>query len=801
MLATYGHGLKVIAFEELIDKFTQKVDASGGQKIVRNFLKAIKAGTSRRTSRYDKIFVGGKNMKKTNGIWRILAVLAAGAILASAWVRTPAAGAKDNEAQIEKILKQMTLEEKVAMCHANGLFTVAPVARLDIPVMWMSDGPRGVREEQKPLWFGNANWTTDTATAMPCGSAMAATWDLAAARTYGTILGAEARDRKKDIILGPSLNIQRVPLCGRNFEYLSEDPFLVGRLAATEIPAIQAQDTAACAKHFACNNQELDRGGVNETVSERALREIYLPGFESAVKEGGTLAVMAAYNKVNGQSCAENKQLIGILKQDWGFKGVLMTDWGCRFDTVSGALNGLDLEMGTGQNFEQYHLAKALLDAVKAGKVPEAVVDDKVRRHLRVLFGVHAMGGGERQPGSRNTAEHQAGARAIATESIVLLKNDAGLLPLPAAGLRKLVVIGANAVTTHSRGGGSAAMKPLYEVSPLAGLKAKLGDKVEVSYYPGYSAARGGRGGRGGRGARRGGAPGLGGVNPNMPQAANAQTSQAQQMRAEAVAAAKGADAVLFVGGLTADFDQEGNDRSDMKLPYGQDALIAELLAANPKTTVVLIGGSPVEMPWAGKAGTILWSYYGGQEAGKALADVLTGADSPSGHLPTTFPKKLEDSPSSQPGAYARGADEYKEGIFVGYRWFDAKKIEPLFPFGHGLSYTTFELSGLKAVKDGAGAKVSVDVKNTGKVAGAEVVQIYVGQPKCAVERPVRELKGFARVELKPGESKTVEVALDKRAFEYWSESDHNWKLEPGEFVIEAGVSSRDIRAKQGLGM
>ena len=456
-----------------------------------------------------------------------------------------AASPADIEANVQTVLKQMTLVEKVAMCHGNSLFTVAAVQRLGIPEMSLSDGPRGVREEQNRDGFGNANLTNDHATALPCGSALAATWDVDAAGKYGHVLNGEARNRKKDIILGPSVNIQRMRLGGRNYEYMSEDPFLVSRIVVREITAIQSQGTAACIKHFACNSQELSRFTVNGKISERALREIFLPSFEAAVKEAGVLSLMAAYNRVNGETGSQNEHLISILKKEWWFQGVLMTDWRINgLKTIPAALNGLSLEMGSGKHFEQYCLAQPMLDAVKGGKVPESLVDDKARRHLRVLFAIGAMGQGECQAGSRNTAEHKSVAHAIATQCAVLLKNDARLLPLKTAGLRKLVVIGDNAVAKHSRGGQSAAVKSLYEISPSQGLKAKLGDKAKIAYYPGYTTVR-----------------------PKKDATAAAQADKVDRLRAETVAAAKVADAVLYVGGQTSGQDSEGSDRPDMKLP------------------------------------------------------------------------------------------------------------------------------------------------------------------------------------------------------------------------------------------
>ncbi len=691
-------------------------------------------------------------------------------------------------ARVDDLLKRMTPEEKDTLLHGNGTFTTAAIPRLGIPERWLSDGPHGVREEIDPNSFNSANHTDDYSTAFPCGICLAATWSPDAARAEGQALGEEARWRGKDIMLGPAVNIQRVPLNGRTFEYFGEDPWLSGRIAIGFIEGEQSRDIASCVKHFAANNQETSRNSINVNVDERTLREIYLPAFEAAVKEGHCLSVMAAYDKINGVFCAEDDHLLNqILKNEWGFPGLVMTDWGAAHDTAGCATGGLDLEMGTGVGrtpYDQYFLARPFLDGVLAGTYPMSLLDDKARRNLYVMFASHVLDP-NRAAGSYNTAAHQAASQHSAEEGMVLLKNAANALPLDPAQIKSIAVIGDNAVHLQAAGGQSSGIKAFNEISPLAGILARVGGRVNVTFSQGYAATGGARSGRRGAAA--------------TPAAAN------PELVAQAVQAAKQADVAIVIGGLNKNFDTEGSDRRDLKLPYAQDDLIAQVVAANPRTIVVLVSGSPVEMgPWLEKVPALLEAWYGGSAAGTALARILFGDVNPSGKLPCTFPKQLADTPAAAFGADAYpgtgGQEYYKEGLLVGYRWYDTKNIEPLFPFGHGLSYTTFQYSNLKLLPgdhaQGVWATAQFDVTNTGARAGEEVAQLYIHQDSPGLPRPEKELKGFDKVTLQPGETATVTIPLGFRAFAYYNPDKSGWLAEAGDYQILVGASSRDIRLK-----
>jgi beta-glucosidase len=679
--------------------------------------------------------------------------------------------AQRTEKRIDDLLPRLTLEEKISLLHADTKFTVAGVARLGIPPLHLSDGPHGVREEINPNDWRAAGRTDDYGTWMPSLEGLAATWNPSLAEAYGKVLGQEAAKRGKNIILSPGMNIQRTPLGGRNFEFFGEDPFLAARMAVGDVRGIQSQGVASCIKHFAANNQEQDRDSVDVEVDERTLHEIYLPAFKAAVQEGGALAVMGAYNKLNGQYCCQNEILLNtILKGDWGFTGLVMTDWGAAHDTVQCALHGLDLEMGTNKPFDQYYFAKPLLAAVQHGDVPMAQIDDKVRRHLRLMVALHMLDAGYVPPaGAANTADHQAAARHIAEEGIVLLKNDDDLLPLNPAKLTSLAVIGENAVRKFAHAGGSAEIKALYEITPLQGILDRVGNRVNVSFSMGYAQPP----------ARRGGA--------SAPSAAD--------MIARAVAAAKSSDAVIIVGGLNHEshFDSEGSDRRDISLPYGQDDLIRAVTAANPHTAVVLVSGGVVDMnSWLGQTPAVIQAFYPGMEGGHALAGVLFGDINPSGKLPCTFPRQLADSPAHALHAYPgeNKIEPYTEGLLVGYRWFDAKNIAPLFPFGYGLSYTRFEYSNLKV----DAASVQCDIANVGPRDGEEVVQVYVKQQNPTVPRPPKELKGFAKVMIRTGEKQTVTIPLDPAAFSHYDADKHAWVADKDRYTILVGASSADIR-------
>ena len=704
---------------------------------------------------------------------------------------------KANDAAINTLLKKLTLEEKIKMVHANSAFASGGVPRLGIPELMTSDGPHGVRPEQGRDWKG-VDDPHNASTYLPTNNALAATWNPALGYAYGTVLGSEANFRGKDVILGPGINIIRAPLNGRNFEYLSEDPYLVSQMVVGYIRGVQDQGVSACVKHYAANNQETHRDDIDVNMSERALREIYLPGFKAAVQQGGVYSLMGSYNKFRGVYATENAHLMNdILKGEWGFNGLVMSDWGSVHNTMEALRNGTDLEMGTdlalayqGTSqtvegfkpvfnqalYDRFYLAEPALAAIKKDPKLMPLLDDKVRRILRVMYATHLLGGAKRQPGAHNTKEHQATALKVAEEGIVLLKND-GLLPLKKT-VKTVAVIGANATRENAGGGGSAQLKAKYEITPLQGLKNELGSQVAITYAPGYTIARDQK------------------ADPALI--------------AEAVAAAKAAEVAIIVGGSFHGYDYrkwgdnaydaEAVDKPDMLMPFGQDELVQAVLAANPNTVVVLLGGGPIDVSaWAAQARSIVEAWYPGMEGGNALAHILFGDVNPSGKLPLTFPVKLEDSPVNKLGEYPSTPGNplkqtYKDDIYVGYRYFDTYKVAPQFAFGHGLSYTTFKYDNLSVTPGIKSATVKVRVTNSGSVAGAEVVQVYVKDEQAAVKRPEKELKGFQKVFLKPGEAKTVTLKLDADAFQYYDESKKQWVLEPGKFDVLVGSSSRDIR-------
>ena len=687
---------------------------------------------------------------------------------------------KSIEERVGDILSRLTLEEKISLTHGNSKFTVAGIERLSVPELSMSDGPHGVREEIERDSWNPAGWTTDSASYLPTGIALASTWNTDLAYKFGQVLGSEARARKKDVILGPGINLMRTPLNGRNFEYMGEDPYLISKMVVPVIKGIQDQDVAACIKHYAFNNQEYERGSINVDMGDRTLHEIYLRGYEAAVKDGGARTVMAAYNKFRGEYCAENKFLLtDILKNDWDFKGAVISDWSAVHSTIPSALAGMDIEMGTNaDNYNEYFFGDSLVSAVKSGKVPELVVDDMARRELRVLLEVKALDPDQKK-GSFASQEHFDIARKIADEAIVLLKND-NILPLEIGELKSIAVIGDNATRKHASGGGSSGIKALYEITPLEGLRNRVGDKLKINYSPGYTQMSEWVWGRG--------------LNDRFD------AKEASKLRKEAAEAAKKSDVAIIFAGLNHHFDTEATDRKDLKLPYEQDKLIQEVSKANPKTIVVLISGSPVEMPWANKIHGIVQAWYAGMEGGNAMAGVLFGDVNPSGKLCCTFPRKLADSPAHAMGAYpgADGNEFYKEGIFVGYRYFDSNNINPLFAFGHGLSYTVFRYSGIKLNKseDDNIVTALVKVKNVGSVAGAEVVQLYIEDIESSVPRPKKELKAFKKINLDPGEEQVISFPLNRDAFSFYDAETSMWKAEPGVFRILVGSSSRDIRAR-----
>jgi len=681
------------------------------------------------------------------------------------------------DAKISLLVKKLTLEEKISLLHANGIFSAGGVKRLGIPAIMTDDGPLGVREDVKEGW-GPANLTTDSATFFPNGSALAATWNPDLAYRYGHDMGEEARARGKNVMLAPAFNICRTPLCGRTYEYYSEDPFLNSRLAVQSVKGIQSQHVAACVKHYAVNNQEVERGRVNVEVDERALREIYLPAFKASITEGNAWTIMSAYNKLRGAYCSENDYLLNkILKGEWGFKGIVISDWGGTHSTVKAANNGLDLEMGSNPPYNTYYFADKLLDSVRAGKVSLYEIDKKVHRVLWVLY--HTDMSDNLPKGAINTPAHSKTAYDIASESIVLLKNEKNLLPLNTSTIKSLAVIGDNATRTFHLGGFGAGVKAKYEVTALAGLQNRLGKTIDIKYAQGYMVAA----------PRRGG-----GIKTQASR--NADSIMIQQ----AVATAKSTDmAILFVGG-NRDYESESRDRKDLGLPFNEQVLVDAVTASNPNTIVVVVGGAPYDI---GKIKnnnhTIVWSWYNGSENGNALADVLTGKINPSGKMPFTFPADLKESPAHALNAYP-GENlkvDYKEGILVGYRWFDTKKIEPLYCFGYGLSYTSFAYSGFvtdkKSYNPTESITATLKVKNTGKYAGKETIQLYVSKTGSAVDRADKELKAFKKINVAVGETATVTLRIPVKDLAYYDVKTSKWMVEPGKYKLLAGTSSRDI--------
>lgn len=695
------------------------------------------------------------------------------------------------EKRIEKLIKKMTLEEKVGLLHGNSKFYVAGVERLGIPEWSLSDGPHGVRAEINRHDWAYAGWTNDSASYFPTGTAFAAAWNPELAYRRGEVLGEEARWRKKDVLLGPGVNIIRSPLCGRNFEYMSEDPYMNSVLAVAYIKGLQSRDVACSVKHFAVNNQETNRTTVDVECSERALREIYLPAFKAAVQEGGALTVMAAYNKFRGEFCAENNYLVRkILRNEWGFDGVYVTDWGAAHSTVPSMEAGLDLEMGTLiDKYEDWYYANPLIEAVKSGKVPMSLVDEKVGDVLRVMIKTNVLDPKKRfGPGSMNTKEHQQATYDAAAEAIVLLKNQNNLLPLDFSSIKSLAVIGDNATRKHSNGGLSSEIKAVYEVTPLGALRAKWGDKVDIRFAQGYEKL----------------STFVEGSNNGQSSGTfSSKTQESDALLKEAVEVARTSDVALLVCGLNHDYDTESFDRLNMDIPYGQVELIQEVVKANPRTIVVMIAGSPLNMAAVDICSpAIVWAWFNGMEGGNALVDVLSGKVNPSGKMPFTTPVSLDQSPAHALGNFP-GRDlkvNYEEDILVGYRWFDTKGLPVVYPFGYGLSYTTFDYSNLNTDKEtydqADTIQATFTLTNTGDREGAEVAQLYVSDPVCSVMRPVKELKGFKKVFLKSGESRRITLDIPVSSLAFYSEAQSQFVVEPGEFILQLGASASDIKQK-----
>ena len=725
--------------------------------------------------------------------------------------------------QIDGILSRMTLEEKVKMLHGKNMFVSAGIERLGIADIKYADGPFGVREEMQSDSWTPLGWVNDKATFFPTGSALAATWSQELAYAYGSAIAKEARLRGKDMLLGPAINIQRIPTGGRTYEYLSEDPFLSSQLSVGYTRGVQDNGVAVCLKHFALNNQENNRGTVNVIVGDRALREIYLPPFRAAVEEADAWGVMAAYNKVDGWWCAENEMLLNqILRNDWGFAGMVISDWGGTHSTVNSIKNGLNVEM-PGKKF----LGQALLESVRAGVVPEEIIDNRVREILRVRLAVRPIPEIEANKEMTSQPAQQKVAYDVAIKSIVLLKND-GVLPLKLSDKPVIAVIGANAMQTMALGGMGAGVKALYEVTPLEGLTKKIGDRADIVYAKGYEPVQYNYSSR---------------FRKRTPEELEMESRvkflTEQKLTDEAVRVASGADLVLFIGGNNRAVETEGEDRNDIFLPSGQDKLITRIAEVNPNIITVLTSGAPNDLNTVNPLSrALIISWFNGSEGGNALADVLLGEISPSGRLPFTIPVKLEDSPAYALGNYPqsdRNADVfaslvstgdttgqsrkdsvkdlkknpdiayYSEESLVGYRWFDTKNIPVMYPFGHGLTYAGFEYSKLKSDKKTYGVTdvitITFELKNTGRMSADEVVQAYVHRVNPSVEWPQKELKAFDRVTLAPGESKTVSLSIPAKSLMYWNEAKQAWDNDPCKIELMVGASAADIRLQKQISL
>lgn len=712
---------------------------------------------------------------------------------------------KPIEERVEDALSRMTTEEKVAVIHAQSKFSSAGVPRLGIPELWMTDGPHGIRPEV--LWdeWEQAGWTNDSCFAFPALTCLAATWNEDMSLLYGKSIGEEARYRNKDVLLGPGVNIYRTPLNGRNFEYMGEDPYLAARMVVPYIKGVQQNGVATCVKHFALNNQEFNRHTSNIILSDRALHEIYLPAFKAAVQEGKTWTIMGAYNLYKNQHACHNQYLLNdILKRDWEFDGAVVSDWGGTHDTEHAIHNGLDLEfgswtdglrMGATNAYDNYYLAIPYLELIKSGKVGTKELDDKVRRVLRLGFRT-AMN--KSKPlGSFTSPEHSLAGRTIAEEGIVLLQNKNNVLPIDLNRAKTIAVIGENAVKMMTVGGGSSSLKVKYELSPLDGLKKKVGNNAQIVYARGYV-----------------GDP-TGSYNGVESGQDLTETRSFEELLAEAIEVAKSADYVIFFGGLNKSNHQdcEDSDRFGLELPYNQDKIISELAKVNKNFIVVNISGNAVAMPWVNEVPAIVQGWYLGSEAGNALAAVLTGEANPSGKLPFTFPARLQDVAAHALGEYPGNKEElekstdrkdtinvtYNDDIFVGYRWTDMqKKTKPLFAFGHGLSYTTFEygkpIADKKVMSSNDRITFTVKVKNSGTREGKEIVQLYISDKKSSLPRPVKELKGFKKINLAPGEEKEISFTIDKKALSFYDDNRSEWTAEPGKFEAIIAASAADIR-------
>ena len=694
------------------------------------------------------------------------------------------------EERVEDALSRMTLEEKVKILHAQSKFSSAGVPRLGIPDLWTTYCPHGIRPEV--LWdeWSQAGWTNDSCVAFPALTCLAATWSEEMSALYGKSIGEEARYREKDVLLGPGVNIYRTPLNGRNFEYMGEDPYLASRMVVPYIQEVQKNGVAVCVKHFALNNQESLRHQYDAIIDDRTLNEIYLPAFKAAVQEGGAWSIMGAYNLYKGQHLCHNQYILNdILKKDWGFDGAVISDWGGCHDTDQAITNGLDLEFGTWTDgltmgatngYDAYYLADPYLERLRDGRASEDVLNEKARRVLRLNFRTAIRK--DKPNGSLCSPEHYDAARRIADEGIVLLKNNDNVLPISRKAGSRILVVGENAVKMMTVGGGSSSLKVQREVLPLDGIRAAAGEGVTVEFERGYVGDISGS------------------YNGVVTGQDLSESRSAEELIEDACLKAKDADAVIFIGGLNkaSHQDCEDSDRFGLGLPYGQDAVIEALAKVNPRLAVVIVSGNAVAMPWVDNVNAIVEAWYCGSQSGVALADIIFGDVNPSGKLPITFPVRLEDNGAHALGAYDPTSTEahYSEGIFVGYRWAQKKDIKPLFAFGHGLSYTTFSYSEAEisrtTMSENGNVTVSVNVTNTGDREGKEIVQLYIGDDECSVERPVMELKAFRKVSIKPGETVRVSFPVNADMLKFYGND--GWTLEKGSFTAYVGAASDDIR-------
>lgn len=733
-------------------------------------------------------------MKKSTAICAlsatILAVLSCGQAERKAETPVYLDESRPLEERVEDALSRMTLEEKVKILHAQSKFSSAGVPRLGIPDLWTTDGPHGIRPEV--LWdeWRQAGWTNDSCVAFPALTCLAATWSEEMSALYGKSIGEEARYREKDVLLGPGVNIYRTPLNGRNFEYMGEDPYLASRMVVPYIQEVQKNGVAVCVKHFALNNQESLRHQYDAIIDDRTLNEIYLPAFKAAVQEGGAWSIMGAYNLYKGQHLCHNQYILNdILKKDWGFDGAVISDWGGCHDTDQAITNGLDLEFGTWTDgltmgatngYDAYYLADPYLERLRDGRASEEVLNEKARRVLRLNFRTAMRK--DKPNGSLCSPEHYDAARRIADEGIVLLKNNDNVLPISRKAGSRILVVGENAVKMMTVGGGSSSLKVQREVLPLDGIRAAAGEGVTVEFERGYVGDISGS------------------YNGVVTGQDLSESRSAEELIEDACLKAKDADAVIFIGGLNKSSHQdcEDSDRFGLGLPYGQDAVIEALAKVNPRLAVVIVSGNAVAMPWVDNVNAIVEAWYCGSQSGTALADIIFGDVNPSGKLPVTFPVRLEDNGAHALGAYDPASTEahYSEGIFVGYRWAQKKDIKPLFAFGHGLSYTTFSYSEAEisrtTMSENGNVTVSVNVTNTGDREGKEIVQLYIGDDECSVERPVMELKAFRKVSIKPGETVKVSFPVNADMLKFYGTD--GWTLEKGSFTAYVGAASDDIR-------